>query len=255
MASLSLKNAHPRDDRIQFDEPSHKYTIDGDTTYVSVTTWVHTHFNSFDADAIITKMFHSPKWEQNKYFGKTREEIKEIWRTSGANAASAGTQLHNDIEKYYNGEQVFNSSKEYKQFLDFTQTYSLQPFRTEWIIFDEELKLAGAIDMVYISPDGTLMIYDWKRSKGIIRNTPYEKYSLTSCIHHLPDTNFWHYSLQLNTYKSILERNYNTTISKLCLVCLYPEQDTFRIYDVPFLEEEMESLFELRKSQINGINN
>jgi nucleoside-diphosphate-sugar epimerase len=37
----------------------------------------------------------------------------------------------------------------------------------EWMIFDEDLKLAGSIDMVYENPDGTLSIYDWKRSKDI----------------------------------------------------------------------------------------
>ena len=249
MSFLSRKHTHPRDLRIQFDEPTHKYTIDGDTDYMSVTTWVHTHFKAFDADSIITKMFNSPKWEKNKYFGKTREEIKEIWKSSGSNAASAGTHLHNDIEKYYNQIPVKNNSKEYSQFLDFTQTYPFEPFRTEWIIFDEELKLAGAIDMVYILPDDTLMIYDWKRSKGKIKNTSYETYSITDCINHLPDTNFWHYALQLNTYKAILERNYGKTVSKLCLVCLYPEQDTFKLYDVPFLEEEMNELFKLRKTK------
>jgi len=254
MSSLSLQHPHPRDTRIQFDEPTHQYTIDGKKDFMSVTTWVHTHFKPFDADTIITNMFNSPKWEKNKYFGKSREEIKDLWNVSGRNASSAGTQLHNDIEKYYNDLSVSNDSKEYNQFLDFTKTHPLKPFRTEWIVFDEELKLAGAIDMVYISPDGTLMIYDWKRSKGIFRNKPYETYSITDCISHLPDTNFWHYALQLNTYKAILERQYGKKVTKLCLVCLYPEQDTFKLMEVPILEEEMDCLFVLRKQEVNNIN-
>lgn len=253
---MELRNAHERDSRIHLDEPSHKYTIDGDgaSNYLSVTTWVHTHFKRFDADAIITKMMNSPHWESNKYFGKTRDEIKKIWRTTGTNAASAGTKMHHDIENYYNGLPVSNNSKEYSQFLEFVQAYPFKPFRTEWIIFDEEVKLAGAIDMVYILPDGTLMIYDWKRSKGIVRNTPYETYSMTERIQHLPDTNFWHYTLQLNTYKAILERKYNKVVTKLCLVCLYPEQDTFKLFEVPFLEEEMNELFQLRIQELNNIN-
>ena len=35
------------------------------------------------------------------------------------------------------------------------------------MIWDKELKFAGSIDMVYENPDGSLMIYDWKRSKAI----------------------------------------------------------------------------------------
>jgi ATP-dependent exoDNAse (exonuclease V) beta subunit len=251
---LANKHTHLRDVRIKFDEPTHKYTIDGNTDYISVTTWVHTHFAKFDADAIISKMMQSSHWGKNKYFGKTREEIKEIWNANGKNAASAGTNLHHDIERYYNGLPVSNDTKEYKQFIEFSKTYLFEPYRTEWIIFDEELKLAGAIDMVYILPDGTLMIYDWKRSKGIIQQTQYAKYASTECIQHIPDTNYWHYVLQLNTYKSILERKYDKKVTRLCLVCLYPDQDNFILYDVPFIEEEMECLFQMRKTELNDIN-
>jgi ATP-dependent exoDNAse (exonuclease V) beta subunit len=84
----------------------------------------------------------------------------------------------------------------------------LKPYRTEWTVYHEDLKLAGSIDMVYENPDGTLSIYDWKRSKDITRINNFNKYALTECISHMPDANFWHYSLQLNTYKAILEKNY-----------------------------------------------
>ena len=104
--------------------------------------------------------------------------------------------------------------------------------------------------MVYENEDGTLMIYDWKRSKGIVKNKRFEEYSTTECINHLPDTNFWHYSLQLNTYKAILERNYNKKVTKLCLVCLYPGQETYKLFEVPDLSEEIDMLFDLRKIQL-----
>ena len=42
-----------------------------------------------------------------------------------------------------------------------------EPYRTEWMVWDDELKFAGSIDMIYRNPDGTLDIYDWKRSVGI----------------------------------------------------------------------------------------
>ena len=55
--TLALKNAHPRDPNLVFDEPSHKYTIttDPNSKYTSVTTWNHSHFPHFDADTIICK--------------------------------------------------------------------------------------------------------------------------------------------------------------------------------------------------------
>ena len=50
---LANKNAHPRDSHILFDEGPHIYTIDGDSDYLSVTTWNHSHFPHFDSDKII----------------------------------------------------------------------------------------------------------------------------------------------------------------------------------------------------------
>ena len=53
---LKKKHPHDRDKYIEFDEPSHTYTIKGKSDYTSVTTWVHQHFEPFDADKIIENM-------------------------------------------------------------------------------------------------------------------------------------------------------------------------------------------------------
>jgi len=74
--------------------------------------------------------------------------------------------MHYDIECYYNQVPVSNDSIEYtyfRQFLD--ENPHLLPYRTEWMIYHEDLKIAGSVDMVYRNPDGTLLIYDWKRCK------------------------------------------------------------------------------------------
>jgi hypothetical protein len=105
--------------------------------------------------------------------------------------------------------------------------------------------------MVYENPDGTLSIYDWKRCKEITRTTNWDQYALNPLIGHLPDTNFWHYSLQLNTYKRILEEKYGKTVSQLYLVRLHPEnQDaTYDLIEVPILTKEISDLFEERKEK------
>jgi ATP-dependent exoDNAse (exonuclease V) beta subunit len=119
------------------------------------------------------------------------------------------------------------------------------------MIFDEDLKIAGSIDMVYENPDGTLSIYDWKRSKDISRINDWNKFAINPTIGHMPDTNFWHYSLQLNMYKAILERKYDKKVTKLCLVRLHPDADTYELLDVPILTKEMEDLFEERVKEVS----
>ena len=276
--TLDIKNKHERDAFISFEAGPHLYTIKGleASAFTSVTTWNHSHFSHFDADAIITQMMKGAKWPKSKYFGQTREEIKAGWEANRIEAASAGTGLHYQIECYYNGidnsidndndngidndniqsgngeSKSITESLEYGYFMNFIKACpDLKPYRTEWMIYHEELRLAGSIDMVYENPDGTLMIYDWKRAKEITKATPFMKYAITECIGHLPDTNFWHYTLQLNTYKAILEQKYGKVVTRLALVCLHPTKKNFEVIPVPVLVQEMEALFALRMKDVS----
>lgn len=246
---LSKVNAHERDDHITFDEGPHIYTIDGDSNFTSVTTWIHSHFSKFDADKVIDNIFkgskiHDPNY---KYYGMTREEVKALW--SNNDAAKRGTEMHYDIECYYNGLDVENNSDEYSYFLKFAQDYkNLKPYRTEWMVYYEELKLAGSIDMLFKDENDKLWIYDWKRTKELSPESFGGKMAITSCISHLPDCSFWQYSLQLNIYRGILERKYGVKIEGMCLVRLHPE-NVYKTYErivVPFLNDEVDKLFNNR---------
>ena len=254
---LSTKNAHPRDKNISFEEGPHIYTVCGERgTYTSVTTWNHTHFEKFDSDAIINRILTSKNMSNPsyKYYGKTKEDIQKMWDDKRDNAARAGTKMHNDIEYYYNNVPVNNTSVEFQYFKKFTKDYSdLKPYRTEWMVYHEDLKLSGSIDMVYENPDGTLQIYDWKRCEEIIHESPYGKSAITRSISHLPDTNFWHYALQLNVYKTILEQKYGKKITGLYLCCMHPENKykNYQRIEVPFLDKEIKELFKFRYAQIS----
>ena len=149
---------------------------------------------------------------------------------------------------------ITTDSIEYQYFQKFAKDNTdLRPFRTEWIVYYEEYKLSGSIDMVFELPNGDLLIYDWKRCKEITYDSNFGKSAKTACIKHLPDTNFWHYALQLNMYKTILEHKYNKKVVGLFLVCLHPD-NVSKSYDkimVPFLEKEMAELLEVRLSEIS----
>lgn len=251
---LKEKNPHPRDDRILFDEPTHTYTIDGDSNYLSVTTFNHKLFEHFDADKIISNMRKSKNWESSKYYGMTDIEIKAAWDKNRDNAAQAGTKMHYDIECYYNECPNDNDSIEYQYFLNFKNHFpELKAYRTEWTVFHEELKLAGSIDMVFENEKGELLIYDWKRSKEIVKTSNWNKFSNNEIISHIPDTNYWHYCLQLNTYKAILEAKYDKKVVGLYLVCLHPENKNkdFQRIKVVDLQDEVLNLFEHRLKTIN----
>jgi len=249
---LENLNKHERDSHISFDEGPHIYTIDGDSGFTSVTKWNHSHFPHFNSDKIIKNMMKSHKWTESKYYGMTAYEIKALWRKNGKEASEAGTKMHYDIECFYNKQPVQNDSIEFKYFMDFHKaTIDLKPYRTEWMVYDKELKLAGSIDMTFENEDGSIDIYDWKRSKEMKKTNTWES-ATTECINFIPNANFWHYSLQLNTYKAILEKNYDKKIRHMYLVRLHPNNpnQSYILYKVPNLCDSIKELFELRKKSL-----
>lgn len=271
---LSKNNKHERDDNIKFYENGHKYEImtDLDTKYTSVTTWCHSNFPQFDADDIIYSMMKGKNWKEgHKYWGLDMNQIKELWEKNKDNVAGAGTNLHYEIECFYNNPSLKSGytnkdlheyyksnlcdfldkqSMEWKYFIKFIdENPNLKPYRTEWLIYNEDIKIAGSIDMIFENEDGTLSIYDWKRVKNITRINNYNKFALTQAICHLPDSNFWHYTLQLNTYKYIIEQKYNKIVRELFLVRLHPEAEelSYELIKLPILEREMKDLLKGRK--------
>ena len=272
--TLSTQNAHNRDANIQFFEEGHRYVIltEPDVKYTSVTTWNHQHFPKFDADVIIEKMMNGRGWKKgHKYWGQTPEQIKALWDTNKNAVSGAGTDLHYEIECFNNNEDLapgytnkelydkymqencdILTSKpiEWQYFINFIKdTPDLKPYRTEWIIYNDSVKISGSIDMVYENQDGTISIYDWKRCKNITSANNFNKFAIHPLICHLPDTNFWHYSLQLNTYKVILEEKYGKKVRDLFLVRLHPDAEgkNYDLIKLPDLSFDVKDLFlELR---------
>jgi ATP-dependent exoDNAse (exonuclease V) beta subunit len=278
---LSIKNTHPRDKHIQFFEEEHKYIIDlePDVKYTSVTTWIHEHFEKFEADKIIKKMMSGSGWKEgHRYWGKTSDEIKAQWNSNKECVTTAGTDLHYEIECFNNNEKIsydytnkelyeiyisnksdqfLETSIEWQYFINFIKDFpDLKPYRTEWTVFNEDIKISGSIDMVYENSDGTLSIYDWKRSKNITRINTFNKFAIPPSICHLPDSNFWHYALQLNTYKYILETKYEKKIRDLYLVRLHPnaEEKNYELIRLPDLNSEIKELLQERNKKLNEEN-
>ena len=254
---LKNKNKNEKDKNANLDEATHIYNINGETDYTSMTTFIHSLFEKFDNDKIITNMMNSSKWGQNKYYGMSREEIKELWRKNNSQSTNAGTKMHYDIECFYNMINNNNNSIEFKYFMNFHKDIvegKLEPYRTEWIVHAKDIKIAGSIDMIYkkgVNKEGKeiLDIYDWKRCKEIVKASGFNKWSVNQYLEHIPDTNYWHYSLQLNGYKYILENYYDKIVEDLYLVCLHPDNKNknYILIKVPDLQEEIKILFTERK--------
>ena len=257
--TLAYLNAHPRDKSVRFVEKTHTYYVNGSSKgYVSTTGFVHSFFPHFDADAVIKTMMASPNWSKSKYFGKTAEEIATEWSTSGAESSGKGTNMHLAIEQWLNGatnliDPTVLETKEWQYFQNFWRDYydDLEPYRMEWEVWDEKHKLSGSIDAIFRKKDGTYVIYDWKRSKEIKTENTFENgYHPVS---HLPNTNYWHYTLQLNTYKWFLESLYGLEVGDLYLVILHPNNKNYRRIRLNFLDQEVLDMLECRKRAVDQV--
>lgn len=246
---LANLNSHEKDEFIKFQEIGHKYFIHGEEGYTSITTLIGKLFEHFDANKIIDKMLSGKKMSDPtyKYYGMKREDILAQWDANGKDASEKGTRMHENIELFYNNIEIVDTSIEFGFFKKFLLEFSdLNPYRTEWTVFYTKYKLCGSIDMIFENPDGTLQIYDWKRVKSIEYEAFGDKTSIVPCLKHLPDTNFWHYALQLNLYKMILEEQYDKIVTDLYLVVMHPDNvtGTFDRIQVPILNEEIKNLLE-----------
>lgn len=242
---LESINGHPRDINISFKEEGHEYIVVGmKDKPTSVTTLIHKYFDEFDPDKIITKMMSSRNWIKSKYYGKTREEIKNLWDQAG----ELGTFMHKGIEQYFNGEAINNEkTREFSIFLNFWENFkniypNFSPFRTEWLIYDEDNNITGSVDFTLTDEYGNIIIIDWKRSNKITmpNDEIFRKYPKKGIypFDKFIDCNYHHYSLQLNFYRHILETKYNKRVIYMMLVILHPDQENYQCIPVPKIELE-----------------
>ena len=184
---LAKLNAHSRDKNITFKDEGHIYNVCGETDFTSVTTWIHSFVENFDADQIITNMMSSKNWKSSKYYGKTRGQIKAIWDENRINASTAGTKLHYDIECVYNQMEVKNDSIK-------KMSYLLNSF----------FKRQMVINYIYNHPDRVIRFYR-------MHNKIYVRFNIYDDINFNETTewcvNYHIGEIEIQKYQDILDAN------------------------------------------------
>jgi hypothetical protein len=125
------------------------------------------------------------------------------------------------------------------------------PFRLEWSLYNEELKVAGQIDSVWLDLDrgGTWVMADWKRAREFLTNdvAELERQAFgkkgTSCCAHLYDTPWSHYFVQQTLYAYLLASKYGLIVRDLMLVQCHPHVCGAEFNEVPLMAD-----FELAES-------
>jgi hypothetical protein len=259
---FSRCNKHPNDAYIVSVERPHLYYINGSCAdIISSTRFMHAFFPEFEdrkmAESIVcSKSFretsHRPS---HKYHGcKTADDILAKWEEW----RNLGTMLHANIENFMNNDfgDVLHPDNviPFAQFQDFWSNKDFcrwQTFRTEWAVFDPEIRLAGKIDYVGIRENGKLVIVDWKRvldigdrSFAAFRGAPEMGNYVCSDIENCKMIT---YSLQVNIYKWILEKNYGVRVDSMFLVQFHPKNKNFVLVKCPTMQSYVARMAACRK--------
>ena len=98
-------------------------------------------------------------------------------------------------------------------------------------------------------PPGTIHIYDWKRTKKDIAMVGFRGQTGLGPLAHIPDTNYFHYCIQLNTYKYILEMYYNLKVASMYFVKLHNSCPVYGKYEVIDFQPEVHQILQMMKKE------
>ena len=206
-SSTKSKNKFGRE--IIFEENTHSYYIDdpnGRIDFTSVTTFISKFFPKFDAEKIAP--FTAKK------LGLTTKEVLDKWEKNAKDARDFGTMVHACCEdtllnRKFRFVQTTEKEKRTCENAVKAATIVKRAFDIvgiEKLVFDEQLKLSGTIDLLVKSKTSDLdyCIIDWKTNKEITTFSKYHEYAFPP-ISKLQDCDLSHYGLQLTTYGHILK--------------------------------------------------
>lgn len=165
---------------------------------------------------------------------KSDSEILQQWKHAAEVGASQGTWMHTSFECLLNGGFVRTYDHEMALcvlFLRAVMDMGAVIYRTEWMIYAEVEDLAGSIDLVLKLPNSKLILVDWKRTQNIQSKCQSFGRNMLGCLQDIPDCTLWHYRLQLNVYRHILQNYYTQEVSMMFIVGCHPDNG-----ESPFVE-------------------
>ena len=254
---------YPQDDDIDFLPEGHVYLYQGEHQLLPVSTLIAHFFIPFDAQRAAQ--------QQLARYGTPIADSLNKWDRIGRMASEVGTFVHEQTENWfqngqfeteylfqYNGQsETINVGREQEQFFHFVNDYAIKPYRQEWPVFDVELNIAGTIDMICQEADGQFTIYDWKRSRKVVDamgNPITQAFGGRTSINgiNLPDTSFYHYCIQQNLYRYMLQQHYGLRVKAMNLVVLCPDYADYRVVSVPIMDGLIQQIVAICKSEELG---
>lgn len=240
---MQIKKEIAKFNYIKYYDKEHRY-FDGEEEYISGTTFISLFKEKFDSD------------KQSKAYAKRngmeQSDVLTNWGVKRDYAGRKGTYIHEFAENYWKNK-VFDSYLDYdielakehlgdeyienevdickKQIIDFYNDAkeNIIPIELELVVADKESKIAGMVDkLVWNEKVGEYQIWDYKTNKEINMNSKYNKRMKTP-IQFIRECEFETYSIQLNLYKYIIEKNTDIKIGDMYLIWITAKNDKYTL--------------------------
>jgi ATP-dependent exoDNAse (exonuclease V) beta subunit len=217
---------YSKDGMVSFDKETHTY-YKGEKRLTGVTSFIFKYKQPFDSDKIAEK--YAKKHKLNK------EDVLKQWEEESLRSVTHGIAVHEIIENYCETgliklKNISDKEKVAIKFIDeIFKTKRLIPVEVEKIVYNDVV--ASQIDCIAKNEKGEYFILDWKTNKSISKFS-YNKFMLPP-FNNIPDSNFYHYSLQLSIYKQLCT-DYNITN---CYIIHFDNED-YNIIEIDFINVE-----------------
>ena len=229
-------------ENIRLERESHTYILQDNENieFTSVTTFLSEFFEKFDSEKIANKLVNKVP----KYAHLTAEELIGQWNE----ARDHGTKVHNEIEDYLIDNKAPTETKAFNaiDWLNKNCNQEQHVALSEKIVYSEELKLAGSIDLIiHNKKTNQYSLVDWKTNAKITTSSYDGKSGIHRITSDLEDCKYTLYALQLSLYRYILEEYYGLDIYRQFIVHL--KEDETLAYLTPYYKNHVKQLTDLRK--------
>ena len=189
----AIKEAYS--DKLQFVEETHQYFLDG-VEYTCVSDIVKKWENN-DREAMLENCAKKAQWKKDyKYYGMTKDEIRELWDKNSKEACDFGTLVHGfgesmfywmigeddkilpEYKEQFAGDEPVAKNKHEEAVIQFWNDIPecFVPVLAETKVFNQEgTPYAGTFDILFYyykgknDPRNGLLVFDYK---GLDINTP-----------------------------------------------------------------------------------
>ena len=232
------------DNLILLNKENHTYSLkNSNIDFISVTTYISDFFEKFNQHKIAEKLVKTSA----KYAHLSIEEVIADWNK----LRDYGTLIHQQIEDHINGVSKASEIKAKNAVMWLTNYLENKDhdLYVEKIIFAEDIKLAGTMDiLVKLKDTDEYIIIDWKTNKKIDTKSFRNKVGIHPVTSNIEDCKYNVYAFQLSLYRYILEEYYGLNIKQQIIAHI--NDYAVNTYIPPYYKGHMEKIAKLRKDHV-----